>query len=102
LISLIEFYIIFSDLWLNEGFASFIEYLCVDHLFKEYSIWSQFVTDVYIKALELDALNNSHAIEVPVSHPSEIDEIFDEISYDKGAAVIRMLHRFIGDEVNLS
>jgi aminopeptidase N len=50
----------------------------------------------------MDALNNSHAIEVPVSHPSEIDEIFDEISYEKDAAVIRMLHRFIRDEVNLS
>lgn len=50
-------------------------------------------------ALELDALKNSHPIEVPVGHPSEIDEIFDAISYSKGASVIRMLHNFIGDEV---
>lgn len=90
-----------SDLWLNEGFASFIEYLCVNHLFEEYSIWSQFAADVYQKAIELDALNNSHPIEVNVNHPSEIDEAFDEISYSKGAAVIRMLHLFIGEEVNL-
>ena len=88
-----------SDLWLNEGFASFMEYLCVDHLFPEYEIWSQFVTDSYIPALELDALHNSHPIEVQVGHPSEIDEIFDDISYFKGSAVIRMLHHFIGDEV---
>jgi puromycin-sensitive aminopeptidase len=88
-----------SDLWLNEGFASFIEYLCVDHLFSEYHIWTQFVSDTSLPALELDALHNSHPIEVPVGHPSEVDEIFDEISYNKGAAVIRMLHRFIGDEV---
>lgn len=42
-------------------------------------------------------MKNSHPIEVPVGHPSEIDEIFDDISYNKGASVIRMLHRYIGD-----
>lgn len=42
---------------------------------------------------------SSHPIEVPVGHPSEIDEIFDLISYSKGASVIRMLHDWIGDKV---
>lgn len=87
-----------THLWLNEGYASFVEFLCVAHLFPEYDIWTQFVTDTYIRALELDALKNSHPIEVPVGHPSEIDEIFDDISYNKGACVIRMLHAYIGDD----
>ncbi|XP_017887572.1 puromycin-sensitive aminopeptidase isoform X2 [Ceratina calcarata] len=87
-----------THLWLNEGYASFVEFLCVDHLFPEYDIWAQFVTDTYIRALELDGLKNSHPIEVPVGHPSEIDEIFDDISYNKGACVIRMLHSYIGDD----
>lgn len=87
-----------THLWLNEGYASFVEFLCVNHLFPEYDIWTQFVNDTYIKALELDCLQNSHPIEVPVGHPSEIDEIFDDISYNKGASVIRMLHHYIGDE----
>ncbi|NP_001268818.1 puromycin-sensitive aminopeptidase-like isoform X1 [Bombyx mori] len=87
-----------THLWLNEGYASFVEFLCVNHLFPEYDIWTQFVTENYIRALELDCLKNSHPIEVPVGHPSEIDEIFDDISYNKGASVIRMLHRYIGDE----
>ena len=91
-----------SDLWLNEGFASFMEYLCVDHLLPEYQIWMQYVSHTFLPALELDALHNSHPIEVPIGHPSEVNEIFDEISYNKGSAVIRMLHRFIGDEVLLS
>ncbi|KAH7980868.1 hypothetical protein HPB49_019741 [Dermacentor silvarum] len=86
-----------THLWLNEGFASFIEFLCVDHLFPKYQIWTQFVTDCYAQAMELDALQNSHPIEVPVRHPSDIDEIFDDISYHKGASVIRMLHNYIGD-----
>ncbi|KAG4073866.1 hypothetical protein HA402_014071 [Bradysia odoriphaga] len=87
-----------THLWLNEGYASFVEFLCVNRLFPEYDIWTQFVTDMYTQALELDALKNSHPIEVEVGHPSEIDEIFDEISYNKGACVIRMLHHYIGDE----
>lgn len=86
-----------THLWLNEGFASWIEYLCVDFCIPEFDIWTQFVTSDYMRALELDALNNSHPIEVPVGHPSEVDEIFDAISYSKGASVIRMLHDYIGD-----
>ncbi|KAM4623125.1 puromycin-sensitive aminopeptidase [Discoglossus pictus] len=87
-----------THLWLNEGFASWIEYLCVDHCFPEYDIWTQFVSADYTRAQELDALENSHPIEVSVGHPSEVDEIFDAISYSKGASVIRMLHDYIGDE----
>uniref|UniRef100_A0A9J8AWF0 Aminopeptidase n=1 Tax=Cyprinus carpio carpio TaxID=630221 RepID=A0A9J8AWF0_CYPCA len=87
-----------THLWLNEGFASWIEYLCVDHCFPEYDIWTQFVSADYTRALDLDALDNSHPIEVDVGHPSEVDEIFDAISYSKGASVIRMLHNYIGDE----
>jgi puromycin-sensitive aminopeptidase len=87
-----------THLWLNEGFASWIEYLCVDHCFPEYDIWTQFATGDFTRALELDALQNSHPIEVEVGHPSEVDEIFDAISYSKGASVIRMLHDYIGDE----
>ena len=49
--------------------------------------------------MDLDALDSSHAIEIPVGHPDEVYEIFDFISYSKGASVIRMLHNWIGDEV---
>ncbi|CAH1959838.1 unnamed protein product [Acanthoscelides obtectus] len=86
-----------THLWLNEGYASFLEFLCINHLFPEYDLWTQFVNESYIKALELDSLKSSHPIEVPVDNPSEIDEIFDEISYNKGASVLRMLHHYIGD-----
>lgn len=47
-----------THLWLNEGFASFIEYLCVDYCFPEYHIWDQFVTTDLSRALELDSLKN--------------------------------------------
>jgi len=87
-----------THLWLNEGFATFVEYLCVDFCCPEYNIWTQFATADFTRALSLDALHNSHPIEVPVGHPSEIDEIFDAISYSKGACVIRMLNDYIGEE----
>jgi len=87
-----------THLWLNEGFASFMENTCTNDLFPEMDIWTQFVSDTMIPALELDALKNSHPIEVEVGHPSEVDEIFDNISYNKGASVIRMLHDYIGND----
>jgi len=87
-----------THLWLNEGFASWIAYLAVDHLFPEWDIWTQFVADDFSQALKLDGLKNSHPIEVEVKDPAEIREIFDEISYSKGASVIRMLESYLGKE----
>ncbi|HEV7702610.1 MAG TPA: M1 family metallopeptidase [Candidatus Paceibacterota bacterium] len=87
-----------THLWLNEGFASYIEYLAVDKLFPEWDIWTQFSTNDLGVALRLDALMNTHPIEVEVHHPSEMGEIFDEVSYSKGASVIRMLADYLGEK----
>ena len=87
-----------THLWLKEGFATFIEYLCVDHIFPEYDIWKQFMIDVYAAAMEDDSLQHSHPIEVPVQDPKDLPEIFDSISYMKGASIIRMLYQYIGDD----
>lgn len=85
-----------TDLWLNEGFASWVEYLAVDQLFPEWEMWTQFITDEQQTALRLDALDNTHPIEVPVHHPDEIRTIFDAISYNKGSSVIHMLNNYLG------
>lgn len=85
-----------TDLWLNEGFASWIEYLATDHIFPDWDVWTQFIVDEQQQALKLDALENTHPIEVPVNHPDEIRTIFDAISYSKGASVINMLHQYLG------
>lgn len=85
-----------THLWLNEGFASFIEYLAIDHLFPQWDIWTQFVFLEKGTALKLDGLKNTHPIEVEVYHPSEINEIFDKVSYSKGASVIKMLADYLG------
>ncbi len=87
-----------THLWLNEGFASYIEYLAVDKLFPSWDIWTQFSTDDTGRALRLDALKTTHPIEVEVHHPDEIGEIFDEVSYSKGASLIRMLADYLGEK----
>ena len=87
-----------THLWLNEGFASYIAYLAVDKLFPKWDIWTQFSTNTLGVALRLDALLNTHPIEVVVHHPNEIGEIFDEISYSKGASIIRMLASHLGEK----
>jgi puromycin-sensitive aminopeptidase len=87
-----------TDLWLNEGFASYMEYVCVDALFPDWNIWQQFVADDLGSALALDALKNTHAVEVEVHHPDDIGEVFDAISYQKGASLIRMLAEYLGHD----
>lgn len=86
-----------THLWLNEGFASYIEYLAVHELFPEWQIWDQFIVEDHNTALSLDSLSNTHPVEVPIHHPGEISEIFDKISYSKGASIIRMLANYIGE-----
>lgn len=86
-----------THLWLNEGFATWVSYLAADSLFPEWKIWTQFLDDT-VSGLRLDALAESHPVEVDIKHASEIDEIFDAISYSKGASLIRMLQYFLGAE----
>jgi len=88
-----------TDLWLNEGFASWIEYMAVDYIFPEWQMWTQFAVDEQHRAFKLDALEHTHPIEVPIKDPEEIRTIFDTISYSKGASVIHMLNAHLGDDI---
>ena len=89
-----------DQLWLKEGFATWASFLATDHICPHLNIWDQFLTIERLSALHLDSLHNSHPIEIPdgVQHPGQIDEIFDEISYSKGASIINMLYHWIGAE----
>lgn len=88
-----------NDLWLNEGFASWIEYKATNKIHPEFEMWTQYIGDEKIGALYLDSLNNTHPIEVDVTNPEEINEIFDAISYNKGSCIIRMLEEYLGEEI---
>ena len=69
-----------------------------DALFPDWEVWTQFVSSDTNRALSLDGLRNSHPIEQEVHNPAEIGELFDAISYSKGASVLRMLESFLGAE----
>ena len=84
-----------NDLWLNEGFASYVEYLGMDAVEPGMRMMDQFVVDENQDVMQVDALQSSHRISLPVKHPDEISEIFDKISYSKGAAIIRMMEHFL-------
>ena len=86
-----------NDLWLNESFATFMATKFVDKFYPEWDLWDQFVEDAMNVAMGLDSLKTTHPIDVKVNSPSEIREIFDAISYDKGGCVLRMLEHYVGE-----
>jgi len=87
-----------SDLWLNEGFATFVGTLATDHLYPDWKIFTSFVVTDLQSALNLDGLRSSHPVQVEVNKATEVDQIFDQISYQKGATIIRMLNACLGEQ----
>ena len=87
-----------DDLWLNEGFANYIEYIGAANYHPDWELEAQFNTDDLHPAMELDASAESHPIIQEVNDPDQITEIFDSITYKKGCSVIRMLENFMGAE----
>jgi len=84
-----------SDLWLNEGFATFLEFLGPDAMYPDWELWNQYV-GVKQEALYLDSLNSSHPVATPEDFPAEeIIQQFDAISYSKGGSIIKMLEDYV-------
>ena len=88
-----------DDLWLNESFASVMEYYAVDHIHPEYNIWEDFITSDCLAALKRDAYQGVQSVFQPVESPAEIATLFDgAIVYAKGARLMLMLIRLMGEE----
>ena len=87
-----------DELWLNEGFATWVGWLATDHFHPEWDVWSQFVSQDMQMAFTRDSLRSSHPIEVPIKNALDVDQIFDDISYRKGSSVIRMLAAHLGQQ----
>lgn len=87
-----------SDLWLNEGFANYVEYLGVNSVEPTWQFLDQFVVIELHNVMELDSLASSHPVSVKVDNPAQINDIFDRISYAKGASIIRMMDHFLTRE----
>ena len=87
-----------DDIWLNESFATFMASKVVNSLHPDWRIWEDFMRNETAGAMERDCLKRTHPIQVPVKSPDEIEQIFDEISYGKGASILRMIEAFIGED----
>ncbi|XP_073724650.1 alanyl (membrane) aminopeptidase b, tandem duplicate 1 [Misgurnus anguillicaudatus] len=91
-----------NDLWLNEGFASYVEYLGADEAEPTWNIKDLIVLNDVHRVFAIDALASSHPLsskEEDVQRPEQISEVFDTISYSKGASVLRMLSDFLTEAV---
>ena len=88
-----------DDLWLNESFANMMEYYCLDAIRPEWKVWQEFfVSDCYY-ALTRDVSPDIQAVKQAVSHPSEIETLFDPaIVYAKGSHLMFMLMRLMGEQ----
>ncbi|MGE0449800.1 MAG: M1 family metallopeptidase [Vicinamibacterales bacterium] len=86
-----------NDLWLNEGFATWMETRPLAALKPEWNIEVDEVAASQM-AMNLDALASTHAVRAPVETPDEIESAFDAITYEKSAAVLRMIEGWVGED----
>ncbi|XP_043819667.1 leucyl-cystinyl aminopeptidase [Dromiciops gliroides] len=87
-----------NDLWLNEGFATFMEYFSLNKNFKELSSYEDFL-NARFKTMKKDSLNSSHATSSSVQSSEQIEEMFDSLSYFKGASLLLMLKSFLTEDI---
>jgi len=86
-----------EGIWLNEAFATFMETACTDAYRPDWLVWSTFCRS-RASALSTDALGSTRPVEYPVHSPAEAEDMFDVITYEKGAALVRMLEQYLGAE----
>ena len=87
-----------NDLWLNESFASLIEYTAVDKLEPSWNVWLDFASSDVAMALRRDSIDGVQPVQIDVNHPDEISTLFDgAIVYAKGARLLQMLANYIGE-----
>ncbi|XP_029798495.1 endoplasmic reticulum aminopeptidase 1 isoform X2 [Suricata suricatta] len=87
-----------NDLWLNEGFAKFMEFVSVTVTHPELKVEDYFFGKCF-NVMEVDALNSSHPVSTAVENSAQIREMFDEVSYEKGACILNMLRDYLSADV---
>ncbi|MBI2709663.1 MAG: M1 family metallopeptidase, partial [Actinobacteria bacterium] len=86
-----------NGIWLNEAFATFMEMRCTDAFRPEWDRWTDFGVS-RSAAFDTDALSSTRPIEFEVVSPRDAEGMFDVLTYEKGAAVVRMLEQYLGEE----
>lgn len=86
-----------NGIWLNEAFATFMEMKATDRFRPEWQRWTSFGIS-RSAAFDIDSLVATRPIEFPVISPADAEGMFDLLTYEKGAAVVRMLEQWLGEE----
>lgn len=86
-----------DDIWLNEGFASWMQKKATDHFNPDWKVWVHANNDKQ-RAMALDARKTSHPIQQRIVDEAQANSAFDEITYQKGQSFIRMLENYLGEE----
>jgi len=84
-----------DDIWLNEGFARFMEYECLNVIKPEYNLEDNFIELIFSVALKIDEKQSTHPVIGECPSPENLTDIFDTISYAKGASILRMFNHYI-------
>ncbi|XP_035234525.1 leucyl-cystinyl aminopeptidase [Anguilla anguilla] len=86
-----------NDLWLNEGFATYMQYTSITKVFPDLKIGDEFLSTRF-RAQASDALNSSHPVSTAVTTPEQVEEMFDSVSYEKGASILHMLNSVLSED----
>ncbi len=86
-----------NGIWLNEAFATFMEMKATDNFRPEWQRWTSFGIS-RSAAFDIDSLEATRPIEFPVISPADAEGMFDLLTYEKGAAVVRMLEQWLGED----
>lgn len=87
-----------DNIWLNEGFASWMATKATDKFNPDWKVWLQAHAETN-RAMQDDARKTTHPVQQPIRDESEADSAFDDITYLKGQAVIRMIETYLGEDV---
>jgi puromycin-sensitive aminopeptidase len=87
-----------NGIWLNEAFATFMELMAVDAWKPEWKRWTTFGVS-RAAAMAVDGLEATRPIEYEVRNPHDCRAMFDLLTYEKGASVLRMLEQYLGPDV---
>ena len=86
-----------NGIWLNEAFATFMEIKASESFRPQWDVWTNFGL-ARAAAFDTDALLSTRPIEYPVISPADSEGMFDILTYEKGASVVRMLEQHLGEE----
>lgn len=86
-----------NGIWLNEAFATFMEMKATDSFRPEWDRWANFGLS-RSAAFDTDSLVATRPVEIEVAWPHEAEAMFDILTYEKGAALVRMLEQYLGED----